>query len=99
MHTNIIMAIYDEDLKRYDNVQYLIAERMEPFFKNLCDSYEEQVERVERDSGKTQKVRRHSLMPPILFPQTVWYTPLRKYRVTSPMKDRLFLLSISIVDQ
>lgn len=31
MHTNIIMAIYDEDLKRYDNVQYLIAERMEPF--------------------------------------------------------------------
>jgi hypothetical protein len=57
MHTNIIMAIYDEDLKRYDNVQYLIAERMEPFFQNLCDSYEEQVERVERDSGKTQKVR------------------------------------------
>ena len=54
MHTNIIMAIYDEDLKRYDNVQYLIAERMEPFFQNLCDSYEEQ---VERDSGKTQKVK------------------------------------------
>lgn len=55
MHTNIIMAIYDEDLKRYDNVQYLIAERMEPFFQNLCDSYEEQVERVERDSGKHRK--------------------------------------------
>lgn len=57
MHTNIIMAIYDEDLKRYDNVQYLIAERMESFFQNLCDSYEEQVERVERDSEKTQKVK------------------------------------------